>query len=32
MIRVRMNGAKVEVAAESADSELLLGPYRRVVA
>jgi hypothetical protein len=29
VIRVRMDGATVEVAAESADTELLLGPYRQ---
>jgi hypothetical protein len=29
MIRVRMEGATVEVAADGADTELLLGPYRK---
>lgn len=32
VIRVRMEEATVEVAADGADSELLLGPYREEVA
>jgi hypothetical protein len=32
VIRVRLDGATVEVAADGADTELLLGPYRKEVA
>jgi hypothetical protein len=32
VIRVKMDGASVEIAANSADTELLLGPYRKEVA
>ncbi len=32
VIGVRMDGATVEIAANSTDTELLLGPYRKEVA
>jgi hypothetical protein len=32
VLRVKMDGASVEIAANSADTELLLGPYRKEVA
>jgi hypothetical protein len=32
VVRVKMDGASVEIAANSADTELLLGPYRKEVA